>query len=432
MMTDSAKRNLSNTTASDSPPSYSESNAVSSHQASYATQSAYPYAGYTSETFQGKESESYVLPPLETPNAGSPLVVSPAAVNDDLVAAEALTRLTATPPPMNHISTPMSNLSIDEGQSSNSNELKHPLIAKVSRVTQHPIVRDAFKYYEDSKRNYPHFNYAAGIVERAAIPMVNRIELNLNSRHRHNLEKPIKKKKRKLNRTDRKETKKRLQFCLHLLRLANDQITNQVTFFQSKLADREVRREQPEVNDEKSQFEKDDDNVNVDSKSIQQTPTRQQSPTSEGEKNEPNQVAQETNTEIIAIVKKIIHVISNFKASNLNTDNSSGDSTELRSTIRDIILKLPSQLQQSATPGSNTQQTNDKIFVFAKESLDMISRLTNVFDDQLKKAETWIGADDNASTPAQPNGSETGSDFGSSTQSPTPNYTYNGDNKIQS
>ena len=50
-------------------------------------------------------------------------------------------------------------------------------------VARHPIVMNAVKYYETSKRNYPSFNYAAGIVESAAIPVVNNIEAKLNTRH---------------------------------------------------------------------------------------------------------------------------------------------------------------------------------------------------------------------------------------------------------
>lgn len=346
-----------------------------------------------------------IQPPIETPfpiRSSPNETAYPTRSSPDLVAAEALARMTGTPPPISRISTPMSNLSIDEQR-----QLQHPLIAKVNQVSRIPLVRDAFKYYEDSKRNYPHFNYAAGIVERAAIPVVSRIEVNLNNRHRQRLENPIRKKRRRNNKRDRKETKKRLQFCLHLLRLANDQITNQVSNLQTKLSERE-KKQQP-VYDEKRQKD-DDDDLFVDSVSIQQSPSPAPDVPNEAEK---------TNTEIITTVKKIIHVISNFKTTNLSaSDNNESDGSELRSTIRDIILKLPRQIQQT---NSGTNETNDKIFVFAKESLDMISRLTNVFDEQLQKAESWIGTDDVESINSQANSqtnSQQNSQVPSRSQSP--------------
>lgn len=373
-----------------------------------------------------------VPPQLPLPNSSSIPGTSSLQVTEDMVAAEALTRLNGTPPPVGAISTPMSNLSIEDRQ--------HPLITKVNQVSRHPIVRDAFKYYETSKRNYPHFNYAAGIVEAAAIPVVNRIELNLNNRHRERLERPKQKKKRKLNsKKDKTETRKRLQFCLHLLRLANDQINNQVNFLQSKISECESKTDHSgpnekeivsgdnEKNGTSEMNSEKDDAINVDSNSVGLTPTTTGSTASA-----PVEVAQQTKTEIITTVKKIIHVISNFKASSLTSDAGNAETNnELKSTIRDIILKLPSQIQQTTLQSNtSTQQANDKILVFAKDSLDMIGRLTNVFNEQLQKAENWIGEEEyqrqlsGTPTPAPNNTQENGN-------MPLEQSFY-GDNKIQS
>lgn len=362
-------------------------------------------------------------PQLPLPHSISGSQGSTPQVTEDMVAAEALTRLNGTPPPMGGIATPMSNLSIEERQ--------HPLITKVNQVSRHPIVRDAFKYYETSKRNYPHFNYAAGIVEAAALPVVNKIELNLNNRHKQH------RKKRKLpNKKDKTETRKRLQFCLHILKLANDQINNQVNFLQTKIGDCETRtelRENNESKDEKLEFDNEkDDTVNVDSNSVGLTPTT----TSPTDTSVPIEAAQQTKTEIITTVKKIIHVISNFKASSLSNDAVNTESNnELKSTIRDIILKLPSQIQQTTVQNSNSaQQANDKILVFAKDSLDMIGRLTNVFNDQLEKAESWIGDERGATPGADTPLSQVGHISAQSQSTPeySPEQKVFGDNKIQS
>lgn len=325
--------------------------------------------------------------------------------NDDLVsAAEALTQLTKsmTPPPASlsynqlppptrslhsGVTSPISSLSINDHHNH-----EHPLVTKVNKVSKHPIVTNAFTYYEEQKRKYASFNYAAEIVEKAAIPVVNKIELNLNNRYQakqSKLEEKSVKKRRKLSKKrscsiyKKNETKKRLQFCLHILKLANDNINSKVFNLQERMLN--IEKEKRLKNEEVKQ-DKPDNKPN-------------------------NEVAQQTKTEIITTVKKIIHLISNFKPSSLNTsqttsemdqdlDNISINSNnpnnlELKSTIRDIILKLPITIQQTAiTNSTSAQQANDKIFVFAKESLDMIGKLTNVFNEQLEKAENWVNGDE--------------------------------------
>ena len=88
-------------------------------------------------------------------------------------AAETLTLLTrnATPP------SDADTVAMDDAQSPvilppiHPQHQRHPIVSTVSMVARHPIVMNAVKYYETSKRNYPSFNYAAGIVESAAIPL---------------------------------------------------------------------------------------------------------------------------------------------------------------------------------------------------------------------------------------------------------------------
>lgn len=274
---------------------------------------------------------------------------------------------------------------------------QHPLVVGVNKVSRHPLVTNAVKYYDYSKRTYAPFNYAAGIVEKAAMPVVNKIEVNLNNRYQA---KQARRKGGNSNNKKRKldapitstfshssgntngsnvsmETKKRLQFCLHILRLANDKINNLVHNLQQKVTAKEKRDAQAPINSEE---------------------------------------AQRTNTEIVTTVKNIIRLISNFKPSSLSTKdesrsaspqpetkiNGSGsvndsdigkdevdDDTQLKGTIRDIILSLPATVQQN----TSTSQSNDRVLVFAKESLDMILRLTTVFNIQLEKAEAWVSGE---------------------------------------
>lgn len=331
------------------------------------------------------------------------------ANDHDLVsAAEALTQLTkkSTPPPGADnlpLVRPLLALSVETPATVTSGE--HPLVTRVAQVTKHPILTNAYKYYESLKRSYAPFNYAAEIVEKAAIPVVNKIELNLNSRHRaRQLRREDKlNKKRRLDRnassgsihkrTDSEtvslETKKRLQFCLHILKLANEHISTKVVFLQQKMEDKEKEKKEREVTKPAA----------VDPEATQQM-----------------------KTEIITTVKKIIHVISNFKPSSLSADNfNEGEEGEevtsdkapetaaenkiaqenlqLKSTIRDIILNLPNSIQTAASSTPNCKANNDRIFVFAKESLDMIGRLTNVFNDQLEKAEQWVAGEEEEETP---------------------------------
>lgn len=321
--------------------------------------------------------------------------------HDDMVsAAEALTQLTngGSPSPK------------DESH-------EHPLVSRINQVSKHPIVTNAVKYYENSKRNYAPFNYAAGIVEMAAIPVVNKIEDNLNSLHKAN------QKRRKLDKPDASaeqtpsteddnnlsvETKKRLQFCLHILKLANDHINSKVTLLQQKMNDREREIKEKQLKKEHMQA---------------QSPTNTQDPSCSSETliddssingqddlSIPSEASQQTKTEIVTTVKKIIRVISNFKPSSLNIsqpgERSDGDnkiqsespksrsgSVDLRTTVRDIILNLPESVQETT---SSCTQPNDRIVVFAKESLDMIGKLTQVFNEQLERAETWVAGEEGA------------------------------------
>lgn len=307
---------------------------------------------------------------------------------DLMSAAEVLTQLTrseSTPPHdfSEHASTiasPMSSTSLADLE-----HQQHPIVQLVSAVSKHPIVTNAVKYYESSKRNYATFNYAAEFVEKAAMPVFSKIEVNLNSIHQARLEEARLKKKRRVAEgpKDRNEIKKRLKFCLYILKLANDNISSKVVDLQHKISEKESEALEKK-RQELAKEEKTDVEVAAEDPPIE-TPKD----------------AQEAKTEIVATVKKIIHVISNFRPSSLDAlekssseaEEKAAEDAELKSTIREIIFDLPNQLQQTGT----CPQNSDKIVVFAKESLDMISRLTSVFNAQLEKAEKWVDGDEHRS-----------------------------------
>lgn len=329
---------------------------------------------------------------------------------DLVLAAEALALLTnKTPPPASDsqpyspthsgIASPLSSLSIQGDEDYN---MQHPLVSRVNQVSRHPLVTNAVRYYNSSKRNYALFNYAAGIVEKAALPVVSRIEADLNSRHQvkqaaaaitdENELSPHRKLRRlsssstvasAKSKSDAAtaDTRKRLQFCLHVLKLANDQITAKVNELQGKIVEREQNQLQERERARRA------------SEASQEQAVQPGAELAAPE-------AQKTKTEIVTTVKKIIHVISNFRPSSLSTtglsptSSQASDNSELKSTIRDIILQLPNTVQQTAVGKcTSTQQANDRIFVFAKESLDMITRLTTVFSVQLEKADNWVAGE---------------------------------------
>ena len=318
----------------------------------------------------------------------NPQITIPEVLDVDLVsAADALTRLnkesTSTPHFLSR--SPSVAFSTDTALQ------VHPIVLLMNAMSRLPIVTNAVRYYETSKRNYATFNYAAEFVEKAAIPVFSKIEVNLNNMHQARQEKA--EKKRRLDRSKKEsktETKTRLKFCLHILKLANDNISAKVSELQLRISDSR------QDNDRSGTPE-----AETATKLIkQEEQAKMMKPEEKFDENELTRVPstvpeEEANTEIIKTVKKIIHIISNFRPSSLSaSEESSGavvdlgdDETQLRSTIRSIILNLPNKVQKSKTASASFP---DRVIEFARESLEMISLLTNVFNEQLKKAESWV------------------------------------------
>lgn len=311
---------------------------------------------------------------------------------------------------------------------------QHPLVNRVARATHHPLVTNAVRYYELSKRNYAPFNYAAVKIEQVAKPVVVKIEDNLNSRHQASIERKeaagqrlaqtvaaenmndLDTKKRKRSFVDvhdpsLAETRKRIQFCLHMLRAANDQINSKVGVLQQKMTDRHRKGQGRRV----VEADKPDSSAISESarSSFSDSQDDARSHTSQGAEVHA-EAAQQTKTEIITTVKKIIHLISDFRPLALSPhavepyDSAQVPPTrqaqrvrDLKRAIREIIFHLPFNVQQKSI-GSDpsplsihkSATTNDRILVFAQESLDMITKLTTVFNEQLDKAENWVAGEE--------------------------------------
>lgn len=324
--------------------------------------------------------------------------------SDLMSAAEVLTLLTrseSTPPHdfseyASTVASPMLSTSLADLE-----EQQHPIVLLVIAVSKHPIVTNAVRYYELSKRNYSTFNYAAEMVEKAAMPVFSKIEVNLNSIHQARLEEARMKKKRRISGPkERTEIKRRLKFCLHILKLANDNISSKVVLLQQKIQDREndVKERRRELVIKEEMSESVQEKVPEASEAVLEKSETAEPDVKMEDTSEPVPEAQETKTEIVATVRKIIHVILNFRPSSLDIgkpgETREEPEAQLKTTIRGIILDLPNQIQQTASES----QSVDRIVVFAKESLDMITRLTSVFSDQLEKADRWVGGDERPKT----------------------------------
>ena len=74
--------------------------------------------------------------------------------------------------------------------------------------------------------------------------------------------------------------------------------------------------------------------------------------------------------------------------------SQSNQDFELKNAIRDIIMSLPQSLQQQQQLGSPSNSQDDVIFKFAKESLVMISKLTQIFTEKLDQVEHWVNGDE--------------------------------------
>ena len=208
------------------------------------------------------------------------------------------------------------------------------------------------------------------------------------------------------------ESKKRLVTCLHLLKLANKQLSDKISCLQDLVEKEQVhplhkqdgnaRTTTGAGEDETSSDEDDDDEEFFDAS--EQVNASEQSIV--------------VKMEVVGTVKKVYSLISKFTANSLPEP--------ARSQVRESLLNLPTnwfdsvhstslphhasfhyanceeqkveqQQQQirnkdgddSASPSSSVT-ANGKVLILAKESLEMVRNVMGVVDSTLGKAEEWV------------------------------------------
>ncbi|KAM3163557.1 OPI1-like protein [Lachancea thermotolerans] len=163
------------------------------------------------------------------------------------------------------------------------------------------------------------------------------------------------------------ESKKRLVTCLHLLKLANYQLSNRVGFLQNLVfKEQQLRRGRLRGHDidsdEEEEFYDASDSIDEQSNVVKM--------------------------EIVRTVKKVYTLISKF------TGNSLPEPA--RTQVRESLLKLPMNWTSTMNSENLARYTNSKgvspngkVLILAKESLGMVHNVMNVVDSTLGKAEEW-------------------------------------------
>lgn len=245
------------------------------------------------------------------------------------------------------------------------------------------------------------------------------------------------------------ESKKRLIACLHLLKLANKQLSEKITNLQdlvqkeneaeyqyqlklgrSRLSEKKINNKKTSIsslithshdgNDRNKETirEKQNNNNYNNGKSLvkkehQETLNDNNGIDSEEDEDEEffdtfdskenNEQATIVKMEVVGTIKKIYSMISRF------TGNSLPEPA--RSQVRASLLNLPTNwsstvsnlslsnnslasnnLRRGSIPTSEDQyiSTNGKVLILAKESLDMVQNVMEVVDSTLGKAEEWV------------------------------------------
>ncbi|EDO15386.1 hypothetical protein Kpol_460p21 [Vanderwaltozyma polyspora DSM 70294] len=233
------------------------------------------------------------------------------------------------------------------------------------------------------------------------------------------------------------ESKKKIITCLHLLKLANKQLTDKVSSLQNAVqheeliarkkkdsnCDRRKKKRLPLDSDVKQveynplsiknitlpedydelDNQKRETSIGLDNnKDDEDTISAQTDDEEEDEEDDEFFDAVETNNEqsavikmeVVTTVKKVFSVISKFAGGSLPEP--------ARSQVRNSLLTLPENW--TATANNSTLgaidctccdsdyclSANCKVLILAKESLDMMKNVMHVLDSSLGKAEEWI------------------------------------------
>ncbi|CAR30932.1 ZYRO0E05918p [Zygosaccharomyces rouxii] len=177
-------------------------------------------------------------------------------------------------------------------------------------------------------------------------------------------------------------SKKRLIACLHLLKLANKQLTQKVAYLQEQVESE--KSNEVSVDDglgERAQEEEEDDDDDDDDEEYFDA--------SESIDDDKSTVIK---MEVVGTVKKVYSLISKFAGNSLPEP--------ARTQVRQTLLNLPTNWSLSANNSSSSSRraksqrkpltTNGKVLILAEESLSVVRNVMNVVDSSLGKAEEWV------------------------------------------
>lgn len=176
-------------------------------------------------------------------------------------------------------------------------------------------------------------------------------------------------------------SKKRLIACLHLLKLANKQLTQRVAYLQEQVEYEKSNgvKVEGEVSERVREDDEDEDDEDED----------EYFDASESLDDDKSTVIK---MEVVGTVKKVYSLISKFAGNSLPEP--------ARTQVRQTLLNLPTNWSLSANSSSASSRrarfqrkpltTNGKILILAEESLNVVRNVMNVVDSSLGKAEEWV------------------------------------------
>lgn len=179
------------------------------------------------------------------------------------------------------------------------------------------------------------------------------------------------------------QSKKRLITCLHLLKLANKQLTDRVSVLQDQVERERInkkvhKRVKTEGQESTTPTEANDDENESDDEFFDAAESVDEQSTV-------------IKMEVVGTVKKVYSLISKFAGNSLPEP--------ARSQVRQTLLNLPTNWTISVKKSSLSRKThrnhkhltaNGKVLILAEESLSVVRNVMKVVDCSLGKAEEWV------------------------------------------
>ncbi|QLG74478.1 hypothetical protein HG535_0G03610 [Zygotorulaspora mrakii] len=187
------------------------------------------------------------------------------------------------------------------------------------------------------------------------------------------------------------ESKKRLMACLHLLKLANKQLTNRVSVLQTQVEKERkdkkfLKRGKPVSHPPRNIHDKEEcgSDISNDSDDDSDEEFFDASDSLDDQ-------SRVIKMEVVGTVKKVYSLISKFAGNSLPEP--------ARSQVRQTLLNLPtnwtisvhkSSMSPKARRHRKRLSANGKVLILAEESLNMVKNVMDVVDCTLGRAEEWV------------------------------------------